>query len=85
MLMDMMLHSQSLQSPVIRKLEVRPELRNDFLERRLRGKNVYNDTLLPGHEFCERLRLELQAMVECAKAEDEEELRLLQVDEVVRG
>jgi hypothetical protein len=85
MLMGMMLHSRIVRSPVIRKLDVSPELRNDFLEKRLRGMNVHNDTLLPGHEFCEGLRLELQGMVERAKAKDEEELRFLQMGEVVRG
>jgi hypothetical protein len=84
MLMDMMLHSETMQSPVIRKLEVIPELRRYFLER-LREKNVCKPSLFPGRDFCEPLKLELQAMVELAKAEDAEELRVLQMSEVVDG
>jgi hypothetical protein len=85
MLMDMMLHPEIAQSPVVRKLEVSPKLRNWFLERLFREKNLNEVTLFPGHDFCEPLRIDLQAMVEGAKAADEEELRLLQMDEVVRG
>jgi hypothetical protein len=74
-----------VQSPVIRKLEVSPELRYSFLERLFREKNVNKTSLFPGRDFCETLRLELRAMVERAKAEYEEELRSVQMGEVVPG
>jgi hypothetical protein len=85
MLMDMMLHPEIVQSPVIRKLEVSPELRSCFLERLFREKNIHEASLFPGRDFCEPLKLELRAMVERAKAEYEEELRSVQMGEVVRG
>jgi FRG domain len=85
MLMDMMLHPEIVQSPVIRKLEVSPELRGGFMERLFREKNLHEASLFPGRDFCEPLKLELQEMVERAKAEDEEHLRSIQMDEVVRG
>jgi FRG domain len=84
MLMAMMLNPEIVQSPVIRKLEVSPELRSRFLERLFREKNVHEAALFPGRDFCEPLRIELRAMVESAKAEYEENLRAVQMGEVVR-
>jgi hypothetical protein len=81
MLMVMMLHPEIVQSPVIRKLEVSPELRNDFLERLSREKGIHKDTLFPGTNFCEQLKVELWTMV----AEYEQELRSIQVGKVVDG
>jgi FRG domain len=78
MLMDMMLHPEIMHSPVIRKLEVSPELRGCFLEKLFREKNVHETSLFPGRDFCEPLRSELRAMVERAKAEYEGELQSLQ-------
>jgi hypothetical protein len=83
MLMDMMLHPEFVQAPVIRKLEVWPELRSYFLERLFREKNIDEARLFPGRDFCEPLRLELRAMAASAKAEYEEELRAFQMGEVV--
>jgi hypothetical protein len=84
MLMSMMLNREIVESPVLRKLEVSPELRDCFLER-LRERDVHGAALFPGRDFCEPLKLKLQAMVERAKAEHEEELRFAQMGEVVRG
>ena len=85
MLIDMMLNPEIVQSPIIRKLEVSLELRSSFLERLFREKNIHTATLFPGHDFCEPLKLELLEMVERAKAAYEEELRSVQMGEVVRG
>jgi len=85
MLIDMMLNPEIVQSPAIRKLEVSLELRSSFLERLFRDKGIHKASLFPGHDFCEPLKLELLEMVECAKAAYEEELRSVQMDEVLRG
>jgi hypothetical protein len=85
MLMDMMLHPEFVQAPVIRKLEVSPELRSYFLGRLRQENNIDEARLFPGRDFCEPLRLALRAMVEHAKAEYEDELRSVQIGQAVHG
>jgi FRG domain-containing protein len=85
MLTHMMIHPEIVESAVIRKLEISPELRSQFLDRLSQEKNIHEASLFPGNDFCEPLRLELQAEVECARTEYEGELRSIQEGEDARG
>jgi hypothetical protein len=81
MLIDMMLHPRIVETPVVRKLEISPKLHRSFLEKLSRESGIHDASLFPGDDFCEPLKLELRATVERAKAEYEDELRLLQISE----
>jgi hypothetical protein len=69
-LMDMMLHPEIPDQPVIRKLEVTSDHRIKFLKK-LREKNIHRASLFPGLDgFCQSLKRDLEIKVK------EEEARL---------
>jgi hypothetical protein len=73
-LMDMMLHPEIPDQPVVRKLEVGRDHRIKFLKR-LREKNIYRASLFPGFDgFCQSLKRDLEIKVK------EEEARLSGLD-----
>jgi hypothetical protein len=73
-LMDMMLHPEIPNQPVIRKLEVTRDHRMKLLKR-LREKNIHRASLFPGLDgFCQSLKRDLEIKVK------EEEARLSGLD-----